>query len=139
MNFRNYLLDTNVISELKRPQPAPQVLAWFTQVPDTNLYLSVLTLGEIRKGVEKLATSKRKEQLLIWLELDLPNWLGCRLLPVDAEVADRWGRLQAEMNRPLPAIDSLLMATALHHQLCLVTRNLRDFVYPGLEVVNPWA
>jgi len=54
-------------------------------------------------------------------------------------VADRWGRLQAEMNRPLPAIDSLLMATALHHQLCLVTRNLRDFVYPGLEVVNPWA
>ena len=133
-----YLLDTNVISELKRPQPNPQVLNWFETVNHEFLYLSVLTLGEIRKGIEKLPESQRKNKLRYWLDKELPNWFGKRLLPINIEIALAWGGLQAQMNRPLPAIDSLLAATALHHDLCLVTRNTKDFIYPNLIVINPW-
>jgi len=133
-----YLLDTNVISELKRTQPDPQVLNWFETVNHEFLYLSVLTLGEIHKGVEKLPESQRKDKLRYWLDKELPNWFGKRLLPINIEIALAWGGLQAQMNRPLPAIDSLLAATALHHDLCLVTRNTKDFIYPNLIVINPW-
>ncbi|HXH72949.1 MAG TPA: type II toxin-antitoxin system VapC family toxin [Mariprofundaceae bacterium] len=135
----SYLLDTNVISELVRANPEPAVLAWFDQVPDDSLYISVLTLGEIRKGIESVVDGKRKEKLRVWLEHTLPDWLEGRLLPVDEAVAEQWGRLQAEAGRPLPAIDSLLAATALHHGLRMVTRNTQDFGFPGLEVINPWV
>jgi len=134
----SYLLDTNVISELVRANPEPAVLAWFDSVPDDSLYISVLTLGEIRKGVEQVADSRRKERLRVWLEHTLPDWLEGRLLPVDEAVAEQWGRLQAEVGRPVPAIDSLLAATALYHGLRMVTRNTQDFDFPGLEVINPW-
>jgi len=134
----SYLLNTNVISELVRTNPDPAVVAWFDQVPDDSLYISVLTIGEIRKGVELVADSRRKEKLRVWLEHTLPDWLEGRLLPVDEMVAEQWGRLQAEAGRPVAAIDSLLAATALHHGLRMVTRNGQDFVFPGLEVVNPW-
>ena len=134
----SYLIDTNVVSELTRPEPAPPVAAWFEEVADEALHLSVLTLGELRRGVEKLPASKRKEKLRYWLEHELPEWFGDRLLPVDAAVADAWGRLQATAERTLPAIDSLLAATALHHHLRLVTRNSADFEIKGLETVNPW-
>ncbi len=106
-----YLLDTNVISELKRPQPNTQVLKWFATINNHHLYMSVLSLGEIRKGIEKLPENQRKKELYFWLENDLSEWFGNRLLPIDKEIADRWGKLQATMNRPLPAIDSLLAAT----------------------------
>ncbi len=135
----SYLLDTNVVSELVRPRPDPGVVAWLRQVPDTALHLSVLTLGEIRKGVETLPAGERREQLRLWLEQELPAWFESRLLPVSAPVADRWGRLLAEVRRPLPAIDGLLAATALHHGLRLVTRNEQDFRLPGLGVFNPWG
>ena len=135
----SYLVDANVISELVRPKPAPAVVAWFEGVADEALHLSVLTLGELRRGVEKLPASKRKEKLRHWLEQELPAWFGARLLPVDAAVADAWGRLQANAERTLPAVDSLLAATALHHHLRLVTRNTADFDVPGLETINPWS
>ncbi len=134
----SYLIDTNVISELARARPEARVVEWFESTPGSALFLSVLTLGELRKGVERLPDASRRERLRLWLEVDLPAWFGDQLLPVDAAVADRWGRLLAEAARPLPAVDSLLAATALHHDLRLVTRNERDFVYPGLDVVNPW-
>ncbi len=134
----SYLIDTNVVSELTRSEPAPAVVAWFEEVDDEALHLSVLTLGELRHGVEKLPASKRKEKLRHWLEHELPRWFGDRLLPVDAAVADTWGRLQANADRTLPAIDSLLAATALHRHLRLVTRNTADFVIKDLETVNPW-
>ncbi len=135
----SYLVDTNVISELTRLKPAPAVAAWFEEVADEALHLSVLTLGELRRGVEKLHAGKRKEKLRCWLEQDLPAWFGERLLPIDAAVADTWGRLQASAERTLPAVDSLLAATALHHHLRLVTRNTIDFEVPGLETINPWS
>jgi hypothetical protein len=134
----NYLLDTNVISELKRPKPNGQVVDWFATADKESLYLSVLTLGEIRKGIDKLADGQKKQTLSDWLEKELPVWFDSRLLVVDAGVADCWGKLQAQINRPLPAIDSLLAATALQHNLCLVTRNVSDFDYPGLTVLNLW-
>ena len=134
----SYLLDTNVLSELRRKTPHPAVVDWFSHRPATTLYLSVLTLGELRKGIETLADTSRRLALLDWLESDLPGFFTGRILPVDLSVADRWGRLVAQAGRPLPAIDSLLAATALHHGLHLVTRNERDFDVPGLEVINPW-
>lgn len=135
----SYLLDTNIISELARPKPAKTVLAWFENIPSEALHISVLTLGEIRKGVEQMPDSARREKLRLWLEHDLAGWFETRVLPVDIQVADRWGRLIAQMGRPVPSIDSLLAATALHHELRLVTRNQKDFDYPGLEVINPWG
>ena len=134
----NYLLDTNVISELKRPKPNERVVDWFSTVTKESLYLSVLTLGEIRKGINKLPDNQKKQALSSWLEKDIPLWFDSRLLVVDAGVADCWGELQAQINRPLPAIDSLLAATALHHNLCLVTRNVKDFDYPNLSILNLW-
>ena len=135
----SYLVDTNVISELVRPKPAKSVLAWFENIPSEALHISVLTLGEIRRGVEQMPDCARREKLRLWLEHELVDWFGTRILLVDIPVADRWGRLVAQTGRPVPSIDSLLAATALHYELRLVTRNQKDFDYPGLEVVNPWG
>ncbi|MEW6117268.1 MAG: type II toxin-antitoxin system VapC family toxin [Nitrospirota bacterium] len=134
----SYLLDTNIISETIRRQQNKLVIGWLEQIPADALFVSVLTLGEIRKGVERLTDKKRREKLRTWLEHDLPAWFEERVLPVDLAVSDRWGRLLAEVGRPVPTIDSLLAATALHYELRLITRNARDFDYPGLEVINPW-
>lgn len=135
----SYLLDTNVVSETIRRAPNRTALAWLEQLPAESLFVSVLTLGEIRKGIEALPDRKRREKLKLWLEHELPRWFEGRVLPVDLAVADRWGRLLAEVGRSVPTIDSLLAATALHHDLALVTRNAGDFDYPGLEVINPFG
>lgn len=134
----SYLIDTNVLSELRRREPNKGVIEWFEQRPATTLYLSVLTLGEIRKGIDLLINADRQLKLLDWLEVELPQFFSGRILNVDAYVADRWGRLTAQMERPIPAIDSLIAATALTHGLKLVTRNVRDFNYPELDIINPW-
>lgn len=134
----SYLIDTNVLSELRKRTPDAQVVRWLSERPATTLYLSVLTLGELRKGIEALPEGDRKRSLLDWLETELPAFFSGRILPVDTRVADRWGRLLARAGRPLPAIDSLLAATALAHGLTLITRNLRDFEHPELSVLDPW-
>jgi predicted nucleic acid-binding protein len=139
----SYLIDTNVISELRRKQPDVNVVAWFAARSTQSLFVSVLTLGEIRKGVETLGVESvdaaRRQALSDWLEVDLPMFFMGRILSVDLPVTERWGHLQAHARRPLPAIDSLLAATALHHNLTLVTRNVRDFAGFGLSVINPWV
>lgn len=134
----SYLIDTNIISELRRKDANPGVISWFAERPATTLYLSVLTLGEIRKGIEALPSSKRKLVLRDWLEVDLPAFFTGRILRVDEAVVDRWGRLLARIKRTAPAIDSLIAATALQHGLTLVTRNIADFKFPELDVINPW-
>ncbi|GAB6042504.1 PIN domain-containing protein [Endothiovibrio diazotrophicus] len=134
----SYLLDTNILSETVKRDPSPAVIAWFDTIPDRALHISVLTLGELRKGVERAPDPRRRERLRNWLEHDLRGWFEDRLLPVDHAVADRWGRLTGRAERPLPTIDSLLAATAFHHGLRIVTRNVRDFDYPELEVIDPW-
>ena len=135
----SYLIDTNVLSELRRREPDANVVRWMAERPGNTLYLSVLTMGELSKGVEALPEGDRKRRLLDWLEVELPTYFASRILPVDTAVADRWGRLMAQAGRPLGAVDSLLAATALCHDLTLVTRNLKDFRHQDLQVLDPWA
>ncbi len=135
----SYLIDTNVLSELRRRDPDVNVVRWLADRPASALYLSVLTLGELRKGIEVLDEGERKRRLIDWMEVELPAYFSGRVLSVNAAVSDRWGRLMAQAKRPLPAIDSLLAATALVHGLTLVTRNVKDFDHPGLTVLDPWA
>lgn len=134
----SYLLDTNIISETVKTNPTKSVITFLDQLPGEAIFISVLTLGEIRKGIETIKDNKRREKLRIWLEHELPEWFEGRILPVDLAVADRWGRLLAKAGRPLPTIDSLLAATVLHYELRLVTRNARDFDYADIQVINPF-
>ena len=134
----SYLLDTNVLSELRRKTPNPAVSAWFAIRPATSLYLSVLTLGELRKGFDGVKDAALRLPLSDWLQTDMSMFFMGRVLSIDEHVADRWGQLVAAAGRPLPAIDSLLAATALVHGLSMVTRNAKDFEGLGLEVINPW-
>lgn len=135
----SYLLDTNVLSELARPRPDARVVRWFRGVPDESLHVSVLTLGEIRAGIERLPAGAKRERLRVWLEIELRGWFEERLLDVDGSIADRSGRLVGESRRPIPAVDALLAATALRHGLRLVTRNVAGFAIDGLEVIDPWT
>ena len=135
----SYLIDTNVLSELRRQNPDPGVSAWFANRPASSLYLSVLTLGELRKGIEGLGDAKRRMVLTDWVGSALSVFFLGRILSVDAQVAERWGQVVAAAGRPVPAIDSLLAATALVHGLTMVTRNTKDFEGLGVAVVNPWG
>lgn len=134
-----FLLDTNVISELVRPKPELKVAAWIEATDEHLLFLSVLTLGEIRKGVMSVKDASRRVVLEAWLDSDLQLRFAGRILPVDEAVADRWGRLAAAAKSPVPVIDGLLAATALHHNLTLVTRNTKDVVATGVPVFDPWT
>ena len=136
-----FLLDTNCISELVRPKPAPHVMEWMNAADEALLYLSVLTVGEIRKGLAGLPPSKRRTHLETWLEVELQSRFAGRILAIDAAIADRWGLIAAEAKRKgkaLAVIDSLLAATALHHNLTVVSRNVSDFTSTHVQVVNPW-
>lgn len=134
----SYLIDTNVMSELRKRQADANLVAWMQARPRESLYLSVLSLGEIRKGIEGVADAAFRQTLTDWLEVDLPKYFLGRLLGVDAQIADRWGRLQASAGRTLPVVDAMLAATALQHDLTLVTRNVKDFEGLGVPLVNPW-
>jgi predicted nucleic acid-binding protein len=136
-----FLLDTNCVSELVRVKPEPRVLEWMEAAEETLLHLSVMTLGEIRKGLAALPQGRRRTRLEAWLEVDLRARFSGRILPVDAAVADRWGLLAAQARRngvTLPIVDGLLAATALHHNLTLVSRNVSDFAAAHVPVLNPW-
>jgi predicted nucleic acid-binding protein len=140
--MRGFLLDTNCISELIRSHPEPRVMDWMREADENLLYLSVLTLGEIRKGAAILPQSKRRTHLESWLEFDLQVRFSGRILAIDNAVADRWGWLTAEAERkgrPLAAIDGLLAATALHHNLTVVSRNSSDFAHTQVPLLNPWT
>jgi toxin FitB len=138
-----FLLDTNVISEFARPDNAPdkRVKHWLESADPDSLYASVLTFGEIRRGIEKLPPSKRRAHLETWLEKDLHEWFEKRLLVIDEPIANRWGSLAAAAQRrgkPLAIIDGLLSATALEHKLTVVTRNGADFIGAGVAILDPW-
>lgn len=136
-----YLLDTNVISELVSKQPNERLITWIDGIDDQLVYLSVITIGEIKRGIEKLPNSRRKRTLDHWLNEDLLIRFDDKILAIDLPVILAWGKLIAQLEgqgRALPAIDSLIAATALHHDLNLVTRNEKDFAGTGVAIVNPW-
>jgi toxin FitB len=136
-----FLLDTNCISEVVRLKPDLRVAAWIEAAEESLLYLSVLTLGEIRKGLAALPQGKRRSRLETWLEVELQARFSGRILSIDAAVADRWGLIAAVAKikgKPLSAIDGLLAATAIHHNLAIVSRNVGDFTSTEVPVVNPW-
>ena len=132
-----FLLDTSVVSEVRKPRPNPGVLRWFEGADDHELRLSVLVLGEIRAGVERLRARNTMGALALddWLN-ELSHSFGDRIAPVTSEVADEWGRLTAL--RPLPVVDALLAATALTHDWTLVSRNERDLATTGVALLNPF-
>lgn len=137
----SYLLDTNCISEPTRDRPEPRVLSWLDTVDESQFYLSVLTLGEIRKGASALPESRRRSNLEVWLERQVKVRFSGRILPISDDIAERWGWLAAEAKtrgRSLPVIDGLLAATALHHNLVLVSRNVTDFLVTRVPILNPW-
>jgi predicted nucleic acid-binding protein len=135
-----YLVDTNVISELRRPSPHRSVAAWLASTDDALLYVSVLTLGEIRQGIDTSPDAAKRAALELWL-VDLLEQYADRVLPIDLAVAERWGRIGAAARaarRSLPVIDALLAATAMHHALTVVTRNVAHIAPTGAAVLDPW-
>jgi predicted nucleic acid-binding protein len=135
-----FLLDTNVISELIKPKPEPKVTRWIDDTDEELLFLSVLTLGEIRKGVVLLPRSARRTSLEAWVSKELPLRFSNRILGVDQEVADRWGQLSGLTSARgvhLGVIDGLLAATAMQHDLTLVTRDGGDVAATGVTLFNP--
>lgn len=136
-----FLLDTNCVSELVRVKRDANVIAWAATIEESELHLSALTLGEIRKGIALLPHGKKRDDLERWLGLELPLRFQKRILPVDGEIAQVWGAITADARRrgrTLPTIDGLIAATAVHHQLTLVTRNSKDFDELGTPILNPW-
>jgi tRNA(fMet)-specific endonuclease VapC len=136
-----YLLDTNVISELVAKNPNQRVVQWIDSLDPSSVYLSVITIGELRKGIERLPDSQRKDTLRNWLNDELLVRFGGRILALDIDVMLTWGELTARLQqagKPLPAMDSLIAALALHHNCSLVTRNEDDFKDTGIAIVNPW-
>ena len=134
----SFLLDTNVVSETRRKRPDPGVLSWFQHADSSQLYISVLTLGEIAKGVAKYAKRDAAQAAALgsWLESIRRNYAD-RIVGIDADIAEMWGRLAAE--RSLAVIDALIAATALVPGLTLVTRNTGDIEGTGVPVLNPWS
>lgn len=136
-----YLLDTNVVSELIARQPNERVVRWVDGLDPGSTYLSVITIGEISKGIQKLPDSRRKNTIREWLSEDLLLRFEGRILPIDAALVLAWGELTAQAEargRTVPAMDSLISALALHHNLILGTRNEDDFRHTGVRIANPW-
>ncbi|MCC5912755.1 MAG: type II toxin-antitoxin system VapC family toxin [Balneolaceae bacterium] len=137
----SYLIDTCCISELVKKKPNPSVAKWFADRNELSMFLSVITFGELRKGIEKLPDSKKKKELNRWVKEDLKHRFKNRILNINMEVVNKWGEILATAEKngnPLPAIDSLIAATALGHDVSVVTRNTMDMEGSGVEVINPW-
>jgi predicted nucleic acid-binding protein len=137
-----FLLDTNVISELIKPKPSPKVARWVDDTEESLLHVSVLTLGEIRKGISSLSSLSRRAGLEAWFANDLVSRFSGRILAVDLDTAERWGELSgsaAARRAPLPVIDGLLAATALVHDLTFVTRDSKHLDATGVAFFDPWS
>jgi predicted nucleic acid-binding protein len=136
-----FLLDTNVISEWTKPKPDPGVVHWLDDADEDRIFISAITIAEIRYGIERMPAGRRRDLLAAWLADDLPMRFEDRVLPVDAHVGDRWARFMQRgraVGRPVGIMDAFIAATAEYHDLHLVTRNAADFETLGLHTINPW-
>jgi len=137
----NYLLDTCVLSELVKREPQASVVNWVNSVREQTCFISVLTVGEIQKGVSKLPKSPKKQVLQNWLNLDLQQRFEGRILELTVEILIKWGQILGNLEKAgvnLPVIDSLIAATALTNSLTVVTRNVQDIEQFGAIIFNPW-
>ena len=134
-----YLLDTNVISELYKMNCIPKVKDFTDEIPVEDLFICAITLGELCYGMEKLPVGKKKHELAVWIYTKVPEWFNGRILPLDIETMEEWGRLRARAGRTLPVVDSHIAAASLTHHMTLVTRNVKDFDdIEGIMLINPW-
>jgi predicted nucleic acid-binding protein len=134
-----YLLDTNIISELRKPECNPSVKAFLDSLPLEETFICSVTIGEICFGIEKLPACKKKHELLIWLYTKLPEWFNGRIISLDTETMTEWGKLRARAERTMPVIDTLIASVAITHHMNLVTRNTKDFKdIEGIMLINPW-
>ena len=137
-----YLLDTCVVSELINRRPAENVVSWFQNCDEEDLYVGVLTFGELEKGIEKAPDISRKRKSQMWIEHDLKERFKNKIIDVDLEVATVWGRIQGQselQGKPMPAIDGLIAVSGLVHDCIVVTRNISDMQSSGAVLVNPWV
>ena len=137
----NYLLDTCVLSELIKPIPNQNVIDWISGINERCLFISVLTIGEIHKGIAKLPESRKKEDLHRWVKSELKERFNNKILNIDVRVATTWGKVQAtseHAGQPLPSIDGLIACTAIVHDLTVATRNTKDMKASGVALINPW-
>jgi predicted nucleic acid-binding protein len=138
---KGYLVDTNIPSELTRDRPDARVAAFLAIAGQKSVFLSVLTIGEICKGIAELPASQKRTGLQNWLDIEVRSWFAGRIVPVTEAIAERWGNLAAaakQKGMTLAVVDGLIAATALHHELTVVTRNVKDFAGLGADVFNPW-
>jgi predicted nucleic acid-binding protein len=136
-----YLLDTNIVSELVKAAPDAKLVAWIGSAEEELLFLSVLTIAEIRRGIERLPDGARRARLRRWLDVELADRFEGRILDVGRGVAEQWGVIMARgeaAGRRLPTMDAFFAATAAYHGMTMVTRNARDFATTGVVLVNPW-
>ena len=139
--MKGYLVDTNIPSELTRENPDARVAAFLKNAAQESVFLSVMTIGEICKGIAALPISQKRSMLQHWLEKDVRSWFGDRIVPVTEAIAERWGNLSATARQQgitISVVDGVIAATALHHDLILVTRNVKDFAGLGIDLLNPW-
>ena len=138
----NFLLDTNLVSEWSKARPDPGVIGWLADADEDRVFVSVVTLAELRHGVERLAIGRRRNRLNEWIENELLFRFDQRILPIDAVTADAWGRIVAHresLGRPIGTMDAFIAATAQVHKLTLATRNQNDFESSVDSIVNPWS
>lgn len=139
--MNGYLVDTNIPSELTRETPDARVAAFLKSAGKESVFLSVMTIGEICKGIDLLPVSQKRSGLQIWLDVEVRSWFAGRILPVTESIAERWGHLAATAKQrgiAVAVVDGVIAATALEHGLTLVTRNVRDFASLGVVLLNPW-
>jgi predicted nucleic acid-binding protein len=138
----NYLLDTCVVSELIKPKPSSKVTKWLRSCRDENLFLSVLTIGEIQKGISKLPDSRKRNDLQEWMDTELILRFDKRILGIDFKIAQKWGKIQASAEiagTKMPVIDSLIAAIGIVHDLTIVTRDTSGMEKSGVGLFNPWG
>jgi toxin FitB len=137
-----YLLDTNVVSEWVKPRPNAGVLGWLADADEDRVFLSVISLAELRSGISSLPVGRRRERLDTWLSVELPNRFEARVLAIDTAVADKWGKITAAgkiAGRPIGPMDAFIAATAAVYDLTIVTRNISDFVSSNIPTLCPWS